>query len=233
MWLALGSALLQTDLTRVQTGYDLWSKIYDDESNPLIAIEEREIWARVGDVRGLDVLDLGCGTGRHSLGLLKRGARVTAVDFSKKMLERAREKTAGATIRFIEQDLLSPLPFGENAFDLVVCGLVLEHFSHLEPIFDEARRVWKAGGRALFTAMHPAMFSLGTQARFTDPESGLRIMPGSINHSLDEFARAPLSAGFVVEEFSSFAVDERLACEHPRAEKYLGVPILLLLVLKG
>ncbi|MCY2945218.1 MAG: class I SAM-dependent methyltransferase [Planctomycetota bacterium] len=201
---------MQTDLTRVQTGYDLWSKIYDDESNPLIAMEEREIWARVGDVRGLDVLDLGCGTGRHSLGLLKRGARVTAVDFSKKMLERAREKTAGATIRFIEQDLLSPLPFGENAFDLVVCGLVLEHFSHLEPIFDEARRVLKA-----------------------DPESGLRIMPGSINHSLDEFARAPLSAGFVVEEFSSFAVDERLACEHPRAEKYLGVPILLLLVLKG
>ncbi len=223
---------MQTDLTRVQTGYDLWSKIYDEESNPLIALEDRVVWQRIGDVHGLNVLDLGCGTGRHSQKLQAFGAKVTAVDFSKKMLAQARNKPDADGIQYVEHDLCNPLPFEKEMFDLVVSGLVLEHLPAIGPLFAEAHRVLKPRGRAVFTAMHPAMFLRGTQARFTDPDSGELVMPGSISHPLDEFVRAPLHAGFSLTEIAEFVVDEELAHEHPRALKYLGCPILLVLVLQ-
>ena len=63
-------------------GYDLWSSIYDDEDNPLIRLEEAEVMRALGDVRGMEAADLGCGTGRHALAMAAAGARVTALDFS-------------------------------------------------------------------------------------------------------------------------------------------------------
>lgn len=48
-------------------GYDLWSAGYDADANPLPAIEEPCVDRLLGEVRGLAVLDLGCGTGRHAL----------------------------------------------------------------------------------------------------------------------------------------------------------------------
>src|SRR2546427_13078282 len=63
-------------------GYDRWAMIYDDEDNPLIMLEERHLPGLLGDVHGLDVVDLGCGTGRHSVRLIAAGARVTAGGFT-------------------------------------------------------------------------------------------------------------------------------------------------------
>ena len=56
-------------------GYDRWSPIYDHDANPLLALEGPHMRGLVGDVSGLAVLDLGCGTGRHSLWLAARGPR--------------------------------------------------------------------------------------------------------------------------------------------------------------
>lgn len=109
----------------------------------------------VGDVRGLSVLDLGCGTGRHAIWLAAAGAHVTAVDFSEGMLAEARPKAAGANIRFLGHDLHEPLPFRSGAVDLVVSGLVLEHLHDLLPSRGEIRRLAdaadpaNAGGEAL------------------------------------------------------------------------------------
>ena len=61
----------------------------------------------------------------------------------------------------------------------MVSGLVLEHLDHLDDFFREARRVLRPDGLAFISAMHPAMFLRGTQAQFTDPESGERVRPGS------------------------------------------------------
>ncbi len=244
--------VLQPDLTRVKPGYDLWSKIYDEESNPLVAIEERVIWSRIGDaesLKGLRVLDLGCGTGRHLARLVGLGAEVMGIDFSPEMLQKAKQKLEALAmasegvsreiaqraggVKLVEHDLHEELPFADGAFDLVVSGLVLEHLQNLDPIFAEAKRVLAPGGRAVFTAMHPAMFLRGTQARFTDPDSGELVMPGSLAHPFADFVMAPLRAGFSLKEIAEFAVDELLAREHPRAGKYLGWPILLVLVLEG
>jgi len=48
----------------ITAGYDKWAATYDRDPNPLIALEESVVLELVGDVRGKQVLDLGCGTGR-------------------------------------------------------------------------------------------------------------------------------------------------------------------------
>ena len=102
---------LATEVVPALTGYNLWAEVYDTDDNPLVRLEERYLGPLVGDVAGLDVVDVGCGTGRHALGWAAAGARVTALDFSEGMLGRARAKPGAGAIKFVQHDLAKPLPF--------------------------------------------------------------------------------------------------------------------------
>jgi SAM-dependent methyltransferase len=219
-------------LEAVRNGYDQWAPIYDHDANPLPALEEPRMKDAIGDVNGLAVLDIGCGTGRHTTWLAAAGAAVTAIDFSEGMLAEARRKPHAAEANFLLHDLHQPLPFSTGKFDLVISGLVLEHIRDLQPFFVEARRVTRSGGRAVFSAMHPAMFLRGSQARFTDPASGEVVQPGSVNHAFGEFVMAALHSRFMIEAIAEYAPDSHFAASYPRAEKYIGWPMLLILKLR-
>jgi len=217
----------------IRRGYDRWSLIYDEEANSLIGLEEPLVREALADVAGLAVLDLGCGTGRHALWLAAAGAAVTAVDFSEGMMAKARTKPGAEGIRFLAHDLHEPLPFADGTFDVVVSGLVLEHLRALGPFFAEARRVLRPGGRAVVSGMHPAMFLRGVQARFTDPATGEKVQPGSVEHTIGEMATAAVRAGFALEEIAESAPDEGFAARNPRAERYVGWPMLVVLRLRA
>ena len=229
----LGPVGADDPLAGVRDGYDRWAKVYDHDANPLQALEEPHVREALGDVRGRDVLDLGCGTGRHTAWLAEAGARVTAVDFSAGMLERARERVPASDVRFIAHDLHDPLPFGNASFDAMVSGLVLEHLRDLRRFFLEAHRVLRPAGRAVVSAMHPAMFLRGSQARFTDPDSGEVVMPGSLPHRIGDFVMAALRAGFVLREIGEHAPDAGFAGRYPRAGRYVGWPMLVVLELRA
>ena len=100
-------------LSNVRDGYDRWAKVYDDDQNPLQGLEGPLVQQACGNVQGLRVLDMGCGTGRHALWLAQAGARVTGIDFSEAMLVKAHEKTTNYSIELIAHDL-HPAP--------AVCG---------------------------------------------------------------------------------------------------------------
>jgi malonyl-CoA O-methyltransferase len=217
----------------VREGYDRWAEVYDHDRNPLTALEEPLVREAAGEVAGRAVLDLGCGTGRHALWLASAGAEVTAVDFSSGMLEEARRKPGAARVRFLVHDLHEPLPFPDASFDLVLSGLVLEHLRAIEPVFREARRVLRPGGRAIVSAMHPAMFLRGSRAAFTDPASGEKVYPGSVAHGLADFVMAAVRAGFALEDLLERAPDEAFASRYPRAAKYVGWPMLVVLQLRA
>jgi malonyl-CoA O-methyltransferase len=147
------------------------------------------------------------------------------------MLAEARRKPEAQAIRFLVHDLHQPLPLAAETFDLVVSGLVLEHLRELAGFFAEARRVLKPGGRAVVSAMHPAMFLRDTQAQLTDSTTGERVRPGSIAHSISAFVMAALRAGFRLSAVDEFAPDEEFAARYPRASKYVGWPMLVVLSL--
>jgi ubiquinone/menaquinone biosynthesis C-methylase UbiE len=96
-----------------------------------------------------DVLDLGTGTGSGAAIVVRRfpDARVVGVDLSEEMLERARVNVPGAEFRRADA---SSLPFPDESFDLVA-------HANMIPFFDEAARVLRPGGTALFA------FSIGDQ----------------------------------------------------------------------
>lgn len=219
-------------LLHVREGYDRWACVYDHDANPLIGLDDPAVREAAGDVRGLAVLDLGCGTGRHAVWMAAAGAIVTAVDFSEGMLAEARRKPGSEGVRFLACDLRQRLPFADGAFDLVVSGLVLEHLRDLGGFFGEVRRVLRSGGRAVISAMHPAMFTRGAQARFTDPESGEIVRPGSVPHQVEDFVGAARRAGFGVESVAESAADAAFAVRYPRAEKYVGWPMLVVMRLR-
>ncbi len=220
------------EVVPTQLGYDRWAEVYDVEDNPLVLLEERHIGSLLGEVAGLDIVDVGCGTGRHALRLAAAGARVTAVDFSKAMLERAQAKPGAEAVRFMQHDLASPLPLHGGIFDRVLCCLVLDHINELEKFFAELRRLCRPKGAVLVSVMHPAMSLRGVQARFIDPGSGRRIGPASYEHQISDYLMAALKAGLVLGHISEHVIDPNLASRSERGQKYLGWPMLLLIRLK-
>ncbi len=68
---------------------------------------------------GATILDIGCGTGRHSIELARRGYKVTGVDFSSKMLEQARAKAGDVEVEFVEADARTLTL--DKLYDLAIC----------------------------------------------------------------------------------------------------------------
>ena len=90
------------------------------------------------------VLDACCGTGDLALAAEREGGVVTGLDFSPKMLERARRKSE--TITWVEGDLLE-LPFEDGSFDAATVGFGVRNVADLEAALAELRRVLRPGGR--------------------------------------------------------------------------------------
>ncbi len=220
------------DLVPAREGYDRWAEIYDTDGNPLVALEELHFDRALGEVRGLELLDLGCGTGRHALRLARAGARVTALDFSAGMLARARASDAAGSVRFLAHDLHEALPCADASFDRAVSGLVLEHLSDLTAFFRELCRVLRPGGRALVSTIHPALRLKSLQARFTDPRTGRETRLSGAPQEFSALVLSALAAELRIVHLSEHAPDAALAQRFPRAEKYVGWPMLVLLGLE-
>ena len=208
-------------------GYDRWSAVYDDDGNPLIALEEPEVVRLLGDVRGLHIADIATGTGRHAVWLANDGARVTALDFSRGMLAKARAKAGADRVSFVIANCGAPLPLRDRAFDRVVCALLADHVSSLDSLMSELARICRRDGFIVLTTVHPTMHLLGVRARFNDPESGAKVYPKSYDHTISAFVMGAERAGLRFAEMCERVITEELARSKPRAADAVGWPLLL------
>jgi SAM-dependent methyltransferase len=111
----------------------------------------RPAFAQLGDVRGLPVLDYGCGHGMAAVVLARRGARVTAFDLSHGYLDeaRARARANGVAVTFVQADG-ERLPFADGAFQRMWGNAVLHHLDLLRKAGRELFRVLAPDGVAVF-----------------------------------------------------------------------------------
>jgi SAM-dependent methyltransferase len=119
----------------------------------------------LGDVDGLDVLELGCGGGQDTVGLARRGANVTGVDLTRQQLYHAVElfDEYDLDVDVVEGDV-TDLPFAADEFGLAYNTHVFQWVPDLPAAFAEAHRVLRADGRFVFSIPHPL-------ASMLDPET--------------------------------------------------------------
>lgn len=174
----------------------------------------------LGEVDGLRVLDLGCGTGVFAREIARRGATVFGMDLTEKMLAKAveLEQAEPLGIDYRLGDASEVDEFEDASFDRVTCNMALMNVEHYAQAIGHAYRVLKPGGRLAFSIYHPC---------FSTPESGWVKNPGAgdenqparfwrvdyyfdrrpsdawFHRTLGDYVKAVLSAGFTIE-----AIDE-------------------------
>jgi ubiquinone/menaquinone biosynthesis C-methylase UbiE len=106
----------------------------------------------LGDVRGKQVLDLGCGSGENSLVLARLGAKVYAMDISEHLLNLAKRRLVvngnPGDVNLIEASVYD-IPLPDESID-VVFGMAILHHLELPLAAREVKRVLREGGRAIF-----------------------------------------------------------------------------------
>ena len=138
--------------------FDAVADLYDTQPNPLLALEQRVLGSILPQVRGLDVLDAGCGTGRW-LHLLSRQSprRLLGFDISSRMLLQAVTKLGSQCD--LRLGTCTAMPFASAEADMVLSSFVVSYVDDLEAFAHEVDRVARPGAAVFLTDMHP-----GTEA---------------------------------------------------------------------
>jgi SAM-dependent methyltransferase len=109
----------------------------------------------LGDVRGRDVLELGCGAAQWAVALRAAGARVIGLDISLGQLGFARQ--ADGALPLVAADAESA-PFRDGAFDLVFCDHGAMSFCDPAATLPETARLLRPGGRLVFAMTAPLVY---------------------------------------------------------------------------
>ena len=133
-------------LERAPCAWGVWS-IPESELNVL------------GDVRGKDVLEFGCGAARWSIALARLGARCVGLDNSARQLEHARRLMGEAGVAFpLVHASAEAVPLPDASFDVVFCDHGAMSFADPLRTVPEAARLLRPGGLLAFSAETPLHF---------------------------------------------------------------------------
>lgn len=112
----------------------------------------RSLW---GDIRGLRVLDAGCGGGWLTRLAAQQGAHVDGVDFSAALIAWAREVNADTSARHHVMNLCDLSAFGDGRFDLLISHCCLQDVRDYRAALREMSRTLRADGRFIISVVHP------------------------------------------------------------------------------
>ncbi len=134
--------------------YKSWASYYDRDPNLAIFLEEKITRPIFKNFKGKDILDYGCGTGRYCIELAENN-NVTAVDLSKEMLEKAKEKAEKRKVK-IDFQLSDITKFKSNKkFDIIISMLVLDHIKNLSKVGDIIGNISKKGTELFISNVPP------------------------------------------------------------------------------
>jgi SAM-dependent methyltransferase len=193
---------------------------------------------------GRSTLDLGCGEGRLTRELRRRGHEMAGVDGSATLVAAAQDAEPGL---FSVADAAA-LPFADDSFDLVVAYNVLMDLDDLPGAVGEVARVLEPGGRFAVCVLHPLAEAGSFASRAPDEpfviagsyfeqrryketfeRDGLTMTFSSSTYTLEDYARALESAGLFIESIREPRAPRSAVSKDPGEERWRRVPIFLFL----
>ena len=177
----------------------------------MFGVPESEVGV-LGDVAGLDVVDLGCGTGYFSAWLARRGACPVGIDVTPAQLATARRLQAETGISFpLLEASAESVPLPDASFDLAFSEYGASIWCDPDKWLPEAYRLLRPGGRLVFLGNSPLVIlcALDEQEETSEtlqrPQRGMHTLAwsdGGVEFHLGhgDMFRALRSAGFVVED---------------------------------
>lgn len=130
-------------------------------------VEQPEMFELVPkDLSDLKLIDIGCGPGIHAREYTKRGAEVSGIDISPKMIELAKQYCPEGNFNVGN---IYKIEFDDNNFDILTASFVLDHIKELKKAAKEIKRVLKKEGLFIFSVPHPIinMFRGSKHSDFT------------------------------------------------------------------
>ena len=140
--------------------FENYAETYDTEEFTKGTIGECDfIEKEINYNKTVKILDIGCGTGRHSIELSKRGYSVTGIDLSDSQLRRAKKKASEQSLKIDFQKHDARIPHFSNAFDLVIMlcegGFPLMETDEMNfQILENAANALKPNGKLIFTTLN-------------------------------------------------------------------------------
>lgn len=198
------------------------------------------------DLRGLNVVDLGCGYGWFCRWAQEQGAaRVAGLDVSEKMLARAKATNSAAGISYERADLESfTLP--EVSFDVAYSSLALHYISDVAAFFMKVWRALTPGGRLVFSTEHPIYMAPSRPTWSTDgdgrevwpvdgylvegPRTTDWLAPGVVKHhrTLGTTLNSLIRVGLAITHVEEWRPTDEQIGANPDWAKELNRPMFLL-----
>ncbi|MFD9597988.1 class I SAM-dependent DNA methyltransferase [Kitasatospora sp. NPDC059973] len=209
----------------VRTGYAQWVETYERTVEDAMDLAVLERLATPDWVEVTRAADLGCGTGRTGAWLRGKAADglvLDGVDLTPEMLAVAKGKAVHDTLT--EADVAATgLPGG--GYDLVISSLIDEHLADLGPLYREAFRLARPGGRCVLVGLHPYfIMAAGMPTHFTSA-AGADVAITTHVHLVSDHLSAGLAAGWRLAEMAEAVVDDAWIALKPKWEKYRSHPV--------
>jgi ubiquinone/menaquinone biosynthesis C-methylase UbiE len=197
----------------IEKSYNSWAKQYDTNNNKTRDLDKKATINTLSKYNFNNVLELGCGTGKNTIWLIEKAARIIALDFSEEMLKKAEEKIVNSKVTFKKADITKIWDINSDFADLITCSLILEHIQNLDFIFKEAYKALKPNGFFFISELHPFKQYYGSKARY-ETENGTEELE-VYTHHISEFTSIAKNNSFELIEINEW-FDEENEIEIPR-----------------
>ena len=181
-------------MNKIMNDYNKWAFQYDNNINLTRDLDKIVIKKSLVNLNFSNVLELGCGSGKNTEWLITRANKLVGLDFSKGMLDIARNKIISPKATFIEIDLNEKWGISNNAFDIATVNLTLEHIEILDHIFSSLFMKLTRGGKCFVCEIHPKKQLSGSKARFEI--NGTEFILDVFQHSEEDYIQSAEKAGF-------------------------------------
>jgi len=219
------------NLKKTETKWDKMAEWWNQEVGEKGVWHQRNsidpvVFKKLGNIKNKVILEIGCGNGYFTRLLAKKGAKVTGIDLSRKLIAFAlkREKSKPFGIKYLVRNAAKLYGLKSRSFDIVIANMCLMDIADAQGTIKEASRVLKKNGYFLFSITHPVFNTVGDEWTILKAEDGkkyfaraiykyLSSVKGTFNlwasgiqtdlyhRSIQTYFKYLLNSGFLINEF--------------------------------